>query len=265
MKRLKTAQIVAAALLLALAGACGRSRPAPQPAVRIAAAADLRFALDELIAAFQHLHPDLAVSVSYGSSGNFYSQLLNGAPFDVFLSADLAYPRQLADRHLVVPQSEFTYGVGRIVVWVPSASTLDVEHQGLRALADPSIAHVAIANPAHAPYGRAAEAALRSAGVYEAVKEKLVLGESVSQTLQFVQSGAADAGVVALSLALSPTVAAQGRFAVVPLDLYPRMEQGGAVMSAARDRDAAMAFRAFMLGAPARDVLKRFGFFLTPA
>ncbi len=256
---------MAALLLLAWTAACGRSGGAPQPVVRIAAASDLRFALDDLVAGFRRAHPDIGVSVSYGSSGNFYAQLLNGAPFDVYLSADLSYPQLLEARGLVVPQSRFTYGVGRLVVWVPAASTLDVEHRGLAALADRSIAHVAIANPAHAPYGRAAEAALRSAGVYDAVKGRLVLGETVSQTLQFVQSGAADAGVVALSLALAPTVAAQGRYAVVPLDLYPRMEQGGVVMRAAHDRDAAMAFRAFMLDAPARETLKRFGFFLPAA
>ena len=258
----KSLRIVSAALLVVAALACGGRPRAPQPAVRIAAASDLRFALDELTGAFERAHADLGVSVSYGSSGNFYAQLLNGAPFDMFLSADLSYPRQLEQRQLIVPGSAFTYGVGRLVVWVPSASALDVEQQGLRALADPRAAHVAIANPAHAPYGRAAEAALQSAGVYDTVKGRLVLGESVSQALQFVQSGAADAGVVALSLALSPSVAAHGRYAAVPLDRYPRMEQGGAVMRAARNRDAAMAFRAFMLGAPARAVLKRFGFFL---
>ena len=225
----------------------------------MAAAADLRFALDELTGAFRRAHPDLAVSVAYGSSGNLYSQLLSGAPFDVFLSADVVYPRQLAARDLTVPDSEFSYATGQLVVWVPATSGLDVEHLGLRALADGSAKHVAIANPAHAPYGRAAEAALRSAGVYDEVRPKLVLGESVSQALQFVQSGAADAGVVALSLAVSPT-AGQGRYAAVPLDLYPRIDQSGVVLRAAADRNAAMTFRAFMLGGSARAVLKRFGF-----
>jgi molybdate transport system substrate-binding protein len=260
-KRRHLLTLVAAPLALAFGGACGRTARAPQPAIRIAAAADLRYALDELVGLFRQAHPGLTVSVSYGSSGNFYAQLLNGAPFDVFLSADLAYPRQLADRNLAVPHSEFTYGVGRLVVWVPAASAVDVERLGLQALADRSIAHVAIANPAYAPYGRAAQAALQSAGVYEAVKERLVLGESVSQALQFVQSGAAAAGVVALSLALSPPVAAQGRYVTVSPDLYPRMEQGGIVLRAAVDPDAAMAFRAFMLSAPASAVLKRFGFY----
>jgi molybdate transport system substrate-binding protein len=252
-------------LTLAFAAACRRTVQAPGAAVRIAAAADLRFALDEIVRTFRKSHPDTAVTVSYGSSGMFYAQLLNGAPFDLFLSADVAFPRQLAERRLTLPQSEFTYGVGRLVVWVPASSSVDVEHKGLRALADPSIAHVAIANPEHAPYGRAATAALQAAGVYDAVKTKLVLGESVSQALQFVQSGAADAGVVALSLALSPTVAAQGHYAAVPLNLYPPMEQGGVVLRATAARDAAMAFRAFMLDEPARVVLKRFGFYLPAA
>ena len=256
---------MAIAVGLALVSACGRAAPAQPTAVRIAAASDLRFALDQLAAAFREAHPGVTLSVSYGSSGNFYAQLLNGAPFDIFLSADVAYPRQLADRGLVAPQSEFTYGIGRLVVWVPAASAIDVERRGLGALTDPSIAHVAIANPAHAPYGRAAEAALQAAGIYDAVKAKLVLGESVSQALQFVQSGAADAGVVALSLALSPTVVPQGRYAPVPLHLYPRMEQGGVVLRAAANHDAAIAFRAFMVDESARIVLKRFGFYLPAA
>src|SRR5206468_4821433 len=136
---------------------------APEPAaargrVRVAAASDLNAALADLIARFGGAH-DVDVSVSYGSSGTLYAQLLNQAPFDLFLSADVAYPNQLAARGLTLPQSEFTYAIGRLVLWAPAASTLDVEHEGLRALTRAPAAHVAIANPDHAPYGRAAVAA----------------------------------------------------------------------------------------------------------
>ena len=264
MTQRKIACFVVAAL--AFVWGCGRSTSqggGSAPAVvRIAAAADLRFALDELTALFRKEHLDVAVSVSYGSSGTEYAQLLNRAPFDLFLSADVTYPRQLAERGLTLPDAEFTYAVGRIVLWVPASSVIDVARLGMRALEEPRIAHIAIANPEHAPYGRAAEAAMRSAGVYDLVKSKLVFGENVSQALQFVQSGAADIGIVALSLALSPTIANAGRVWEIPLDTYPRIEQGGTILQWASNPDAARRFRSFMLGEEGRTVLKRYGFFL---
>jgi molybdate transport system substrate-binding protein len=217
--------------------------------------------MDDLVVAFAKARPDIAVSVSYGSSGNFLSQVSNGAPFDLFFSADIEYPRRLAEAGLAPTGSEFLYAVGRIVVWVPSASRVQVS-QGVKALTAPAVRRIAIANPRHAPYGRAAEAALRAAGVYEAVKDKLVLGENVAQTAQFVQSGAADAGIIALSLAIAPALVNEGRYFEVPLDAYPRMEQGGIILGRARDLEAARAFRDFVLGTHGRATLKRYGFFL---
>jgi molybdate transport system substrate-binding protein len=227
----------------------------------VAAAADLNVALGDLITKFGALH-DVDVSVSYGSSGTFYAQLLNQAPFDLFLSADVAYPNQLASRGLTLPQSEFTYAIGRLVLWAPSSSPLDVEHDGLQALTRASIAHVAVANPEHAPYGRAAVAAMQAAGVYDRVQPKLVLGENVAQAMQFVQSGAADAGIVALSLALAPNVKDKGRRFEIPVSTYPRMEQGGAILKWAADVDAARALRGFLLSADGQAILGRYGFFL---
>ena len=232
--------------------------------VRIAAAADLKFALEDLSTEFRRQHPDVAVSTTYGSSGNFYTQLSNGAPFDLFLSADVSYPRKLVDQGKGVKDTLFRYAVGRIVVWVPGESKLDVQKLGMRSLADPSVRNVAIANPQHAPYGRAAEAAMRGAGVYEAVKDRLVLGENVGQAAQFVQSGAADVGVIALSLALSPPMRGKGRYWEVPLDAYPPIEQGGVVLPWAKDPDAARAFRAFLLSDEGKDVLKKYGFAEAP-
>jgi molybdate transport system substrate-binding protein len=229
--------------------------------VRVAAAADLNVALGELIARFIQSH-DVDVTVSYGSSGTFYAQLLNQAPFDLFLSADLRYPNELVARGLTQPQTEFTYAVGRLVVWAPAASSLALEHDGLQALTAPSVAHVAIANPEHAPYGRAAIAAMESAGVYDRLRPKLVFGENVAQAMQFAQSGAADAAVVARSLALAPNVKSAGRVFQIPPASYPRMDQGGVILRWAADPDAARAVRGFLLSAEGRAILERSGFAL---
>jgi molybdate transport system substrate-binding protein len=137
-----------------------------------------------------------------------------------------------------------------------------VEKLGVRALLDPGVRKIAIANPKHAPYGRAAEAALKKLEVYDQVKDRLVLGENVAQAAQFVETGAADAGVIALSLALAPTLREKGKYWEVPLDAYPRLEQGGVILSWARDRQAADALRAFVLGPEGKAVLRRYGFFL---
>jgi molybdate transport system substrate-binding protein len=248
-------------LFVGLVG-CGAKPEQAAREVSIAAAADLKFALDEVKGEFTQAHPEIRLNISYGSSGNFYAQLSNQAPYDLFLSADLDYPRRLAKDGLTLPESEFRYAVGRIVVWAPAASPIDVETLGMNSLRHPSVTHIAIANPQHAPYGRAAEAAMQSLGVYDLAKPKLVFGENVAQTLQFVQSGNAQAGIVALSLAVSPTVRRDGRYWEVPLDQYPRMEQGGAILKWAKDPDAARAVRAFLTGDRGRSVLKRYGFFL---
>jgi molybdate transport system substrate-binding protein len=200
--------------------------------------------------------------VAYGSSGNFYSQIQSRAPFDLFLSADVEYPRRLAREGLALPDSVFVYAVGRIVVWAPRKSPLDVEGLHMRALQSDLVKHIAIANPQHAPYGRAAEAAMRSSGVYDQVAPKLVLGENIAQTLEFVQSGAADVGIVALSLAIAPAVRDQGKYWEVPLDSYPRVEQGGAILKHARSPEVASQFRQFLLTGGGAQTLHRYGFSL---
>jgi molybdate transport system substrate-binding protein len=255
-------------LVLAIAGGAlwyARTRPGPAAVaahreVTVAAASDLKFAFGDVAAAFERRHPDVAVKVTYGSSGNFFTQLSNEAPFDLYLSADMDYPRKLVEQDRAVKGSDFVYAVGQIVVWVPKSSKLDIEARGLRAVLDPAVKKVAIANPKHAPYGRAAEAALKHAGVYDAVKDRLVLGENIAQAAQFVESGAADVGVIALSLALAPAMRDKGRYWTVPLDAYPRLEQGGVILSWARDKDAARALRDFMTGDEARAILRRYGF-----
>jgi molybdate transport system substrate-binding protein len=230
--------------------------------VSVAAAADLKFALDEISREFGKQTQGIRINVTYGSSGNFYSQLQNHAPFDLFLSADIEYPRKLSEQGLSLPGTEFTYAFGRLAIWVPADSPIDVRKLGITALMHPSAAHIALANPQHAPYGRAAEAALRSLGVYDSVKPKLVFGENVAQALQFVQSGSAEIGMVALSLAISPTVREQGRFWELPLDSYPRMEQGGVILKWAKDPEATRSFRAFLTKPEGRTIFRKYGFSL---
>ena len=230
--------------------------------VSVAAASDLKFAFDELIAEFEQQHAGIQVQVTYGSSGNFFAQLTNKAPFDIYFSADASYPRQLIDQGLADEQSEFLYAVGHIVIWVPHDSPIDVEKLGMEALLDPAAGKIAIANPQHAPYGRAAEAAMRSHGVLEQVESRLVLGENIAQTAQFVDSGAADIGIIALSLALAPAMQGKGRYWEVPLDAYPTMEQGSVILNWAQDRDATEQFREFVASDRGREVLSRYGFLL---
>jgi molybdate transport system substrate-binding protein len=248
-----TIRLAAVAGLLALLSACGH--PNLPRKLTIAAAADLQFALADGARQFHQQRPEIELAIDYGSSGNFYAQIRNGAPFDLYLSADVQYPRNLARDGLVPADSVFVYSAGRIAVWVPSSSQLDPA----TALRDPAVRRIAIANPQHAPYGRAAEAALRSMGLYDSVEKKLVLGENISQTLQFIQSGAADTGIVALSLALAPTVRAQGRYWEVPVSAYPKIEQGGVIL---KDSPAAREFRQWLLGTSGRSLLKQYGFSL---
>jgi molybdate transport system substrate-binding protein len=247
------------ALFLPLLSGCADTA---KPQVRIAAAADLKFALDDVVAEFHKLHPDVQVQTTYGASGTFFAQLSNKAPFDLFLSADVDYPRKLIEAGLADPDSEFLYAVGRLVIWAPSSSKLDAGMLALDALRDPSVRKIAIANPRHAPYGRAAEAALKKLGVYDQVKDRLVLGENIVQTAQMVESGGADVGLIALSLALSPQMKDKGRFWRVPDDAYPKLEQGGVILKDAGNPLAAGKVRDFLTSKPGRDVLGRHGFVL---
>lgn len=233
--------------------------------VAVAAAADLRFAMDDLIATFVVTNPSVSVVATYGSSGTFLTQISEGAPFDVYFSADAEYPRNLEEAGLAESGSTQLYGIGQIVVWVPNDSAIDVETRGLEALTDPLVQTIAIANPEHAPYGRAAVAAIRSAGIYDAVEAKFVLGENISQAAQFVESGNADIGVIALSLAVAPNLTEKGHYAVVPIDSYPPLEQGAVVLQSAVDPEAAQAFLDFALGPEGGTVLDRYGFLLPPA
>jgi len=249
---------VALTALLVGAGWIGAARAGD---ITVAAAADLNFAFKELVTEFEKATGH-TVRLSLGSSGNFYAQISNGAPFDLFFSADIAYPRKLEEAGLAEPGAPYLYAVGRIVVWVPKGSLIDVGTLGMKALLHPSVKKIAIANPKHAPYGRAAVSAMEHFKVYDAVKGKLVLGENIAQTAQFVESGAADLGVIALSLALAPAARQLGTYWEVPPAAYPRIEQGAVVLKAAKDAQGARAFLEYVRGPEGRAVFKRYGFFL---
>jgi molybdate transport system substrate-binding protein len=259
--RVGLAAWVLVALVAPALGQTGASA-SPTPGarrVRIAAAADLKFALDEIITRYKATQPGVDITVTYGSSGNFFQQLSNKAPYDLFLSADAEYPKKLVEAGQAVKGSEFLYARGRIVLWVRNDSTLDIERRGLNALLDPAVQKVAIANPRVAPYGRAAEAALKSAGIYDQVQDRLVLGENIAQTAQFAESGAADVGLIALSLAAAPAMKDKGRYSPVPAELHPPIEQGGAILAWAEDPAATRAFRDYLVGG-GLSVLEHYGF-----
>jgi molybdate transport system substrate-binding protein len=237
-----------------------KETPAVAHQIRVAAAADLKFALDEIIQEYQRTHPDSKVEATSGASGSLFAQLSHDAPFDLFLSADLQYPYKLVEQGHADASTEFKYAVGHLVVWVPQKSVLDVEKLGIQAVTDSRVKKVAIANPKHAPYGRAAEAALKSLGVYDQIQARLVLGENISQTAQFIDSGAADVGLISLSLTQSPALRDKGRFWRVPDSAYPKLEQGGVIPNQCRDLAAAQAFKAFLVGPQGGAILKKYGF-----
>ncbi|HEV2402328.1 MAG TPA: molybdate ABC transporter substrate-binding protein [Candidatus Sulfotelmatobacter sp.] len=226
--------------------------------ITVAAAADLQFAMQEIAARFEK-ETGKTVKVIYGSSGNFFQQIQNGAPFDMFFSANLDYPKKLEATGLIEPGSYYQYARGKIVVWVPNDSRIDVS-KGLRALLDPTVKKIAIANPRHAPYGQAAVTAMQKEGIYEKAKDKFVLGENIAQTASFVTSGSADVGILALSLAMSPNLKDKGRYAEIPASEYPAIEQACVILRSSKNKEAARQFLSYVEGAPVSDLLAKYGF-----
>ncbi len=244
------------ALLLLFAGAFASAQE-----ITAAAAADMSAALPEVVAAYTK-KTGQTVKLSFGSSGNLTNQIRNGAPFDAFFSADEEYPQQLIAEGLAVKETLYRYAVGRLVLWVPNDSPLDLSKLGIQALLDPSVKKISIANPATAPYGRAAAATLRHFGIYDQVSAKLVIGENIAQAAQFVESGNAQAGLVALSHALAPAMKDKGRYWTVPLDAYPTLNQAAVVLSKSKQQDAARKFLEFLRTPEAASLLSSYGFSL---
>jgi molybdate transport system substrate-binding protein len=227
----------------------------------VAAASDLQFALDEIVARFRR-DTGIAPRVSYGSSGNFTRQIEQGAPFELFLSADEAYVDRLAARGLTRGDGAL-YAIGRIALFAPHGSPLEPD-PGLKnlaaRLASGESGRLAIANPEHAPYGRAAEQALRSLGVWDAVQPKLLLGENVAQAAQFASSGNADGGIIAYSLVLAPALRARGRFALLPESLHAPLRQRMVLLK--RASPAAARLYDYLRSPSSRAILAQYGFVL---
>jgi len=233
-------------------------QPCKAQEITVAAASDLQFAFQDVAARFQK-DTGKKVQLIFGSSGNFFTQIQNGAPFDVFFSADIDYPKKLDATGLVEPGTLYQYATGKIVLWVPNESKLDLG-QGLRVLLDPSIKKIALANPKHAPYGRAAVAAIKHEDLYDKVSAKFVLGENISQTASFVTSGSADVGIVALSLALAPAMKQKGRYAEISTDAYPPLEQAAVILKSSQKKDIARQFLEFLKTPTILELLRSYGF-----
>jgi molybdate transport system substrate-binding protein len=244
------------AISLILLGACASAQE-----ITVAAAADMSAALPELVDAYTK-KTGQTVKLSFGASGNLTNQIENGAPFDIFFSADEQYPQQLIKEGLAFNDTLYRYAVGRLVLWIPNDSPLVLSELGINALLDPSIKKIAIANPATAPYGRAAEATLRHYEIYDHVSSRLVVGESIRQAAQFVESGNAQAGLIALSHALAPALKDRGRYWKVPLDAYPTLNQAAVVLTRSKQPDGARKFLDFLRTPEATSLLTSYGFSL---
>lgn len=225
----------------------------------LAAAADLSPVLQPIASNFQR-ETGNTLRLSFGSSGDFFNQIQNGAPYDVFLSADRGYPEKLVKLKLADSDSLRTYAVGRLALWVPHNSHLELDHQGMQALLDISVRKIAIANPQHAPYGRAAVAAIRYYKLYDKIAGRLVLGENVGQAAQFAESGNAQVGIIALAHALAPSVRPLGRYWIVPADSYPALEQGAVIVSKSKNKALAAQFLKYLAGAESQAIFRQFGF-----
>jgi len=243
-----------------LGSAGGPGAPAAAAAEPIvAAAADLNAALPEVAALFEQA-TGKRVRLTFGSSGNFTQQIENGAPFEVFLSADEGYVRKLAAAGRTEGDGAL-YATGRIGLFAPEGSSVKADGQLAdlaAALKDGRLRKLAIANPGHAPYGRAAVEALQHAGLWEAIQPRLVMGENIAQTTQFATSGSAQGGIISLSLALTPQVKSAGTFALIPADWHQPLRQRAVLLKGAST--TARAFYDFLQTPEARTVFKRYGF-----
>jgi molybdate transport system substrate-binding protein len=229
-----------------------------QTTLRVAAAADLQFAMNDLAGQYEK-QTGTKIVVTYGSSGNFHAQIANGAPFDLFFSADAMYAEQLAKAAVADARSLTVYAQGHLVLWAPAGSNWHLRERGFAALKDAHVQKIAIANPEHAPYGRAAVAALQQAGLYDELKPKLVMGENISQTAQFAQSGSAQIGIIALSLTFAPSMNG-GELWEIPAKYYPPILQDAVVINSSQNKAAAQAFLNFVKSGQGRNILAKYGF-----
>jgi molybdate transport system substrate-binding protein len=230
------------------------------PMLRVAAAADLAPCIAELNSAFAANIGGADVTYSIGASGNFYAQIKNGAPYDVFLSADMHYPQELIKAGLADAALLTVYAHGQLVMW-SNDPKVDVS-LGFKVLTAPTIQRIAIANPEVAPYGRAAKAALQSAGVWDAVKSKLVVGESIAQTAQFVETGNAQVGLISFAHVNGANKPVHGHTWSVPANLYPLIEQGAIATTKGKSNPLAIQYLEFLRSEKGRAILKKYSFVL---
>jgi molybdate transport system substrate-binding protein len=223
--------------------------------ITIAAASDLRFALDEAIVLYRQSHPDHQIEVIYGSSGKMTTQIIHGAPYDIFFSADIAFPEKLKAQGLTATEPA-VYAIGRIVIW---STTVDASSVTLEDLASDAFRRVAIAQPTHAPYGMRAREAMQAVGVWEQVQDKLVYGENIAHAAQMIESGAAEVGIIALSLARFPSMAKHPHH-LIDDALHEPLTQGYIVTRRGEGRPAVMNFAKFVETDAAHEIMERYGF-----
>ncbi|WP_297887122.1 molybdate ABC transporter substrate-binding protein [Sulfurihydrogenibium sp.] len=232
--------------------------------ITVYAAADLTYAFDEILKVYKQKYPQDTVKTIFGSSGKGYTQVLNGAPYDVFFSADMSYVEKLKQQGLTASDIK-PYAIGRIVLWTRKDSGIDVS-KGINVVLDPKVKKIAIANWEHAPYGVAAKQCLEHYKLFDKVKDKLVLGENISQTAQFVETGAADIGFLALSIAKSDKLQKQGIYYLLPANCHNEIKQGYAILKhATKDKETfetAKRFYEFIQTNEARKIFIKYGFVL---
>ena len=237
----------------------GETRSGRTAKINVAAAADLRYAMPGLVAGFRSVHPEVEPAIVFGSSGNLYAQISNHAPFDVFMSADAGYPDKLISEKAALPETRFVYAMGSLVLWIPNEFAPASDRPALSLLKSDRFRKIAIANPRLAPYGRAAEAALKKEGVWDAVKDRIVLGENIAQTAQFLTTHAADAGLVSQSLALAEPLKSSGTAIQIPESDYPSIEQVAVVITASPQPETAKEFCNYIAGDAGRTILRSNG------
>ncbi len=258
MHKLTRWSFVCGLYITAIMGISLLSNGAKAAQINIAAASDLKFAMDDIISQFNQANPGDKVLVSYGSSGTFNTQIQQGAPFDIFFSADISFPQALLKAGLASSDVK-PYAVGRIVLW---SATQDATKLTLASLIAPDITCIALANPKHAPYGKRAEEALRAAGLWEKLQPKFVYGENIAQTAQFVATGSCQVGIIALSLAVNPQLANKGGYWLIPNQLHSPLEQGFVITKKAAGNPLAKRFADYINSQLARGLMTQYGFVL---
>ena len=239
-------------ILVATFQVCLYANAQPNSSLKIAAAADLQPVLPALIEEYEQ-QSHQRVEASYASSATLATQILNGGPFGLFLSADLSFPQKIVAAGLADSVEPIPYARGTLVLWARNDSP--VQPISIDSLRSPALRTVAVANAEHAPYGRAAKAALEKLGLADALKDKLVVAENIAQTAQYADSGNADAGLISLTSALTPRLSADGKYVVMPENSYPPLLQGAVVIKQTHGADEAHQFLAFLLSPPIRKQL----------